>query len=114
MSEPRLRSALWIAACVRRASVEATAVTIMRKGDPESGAILVKLNRFSAGCTVLVETRDAAGARVWYQGTGEAPVSETEADLYIERSGRRDPDLWVVEIEDRTGRLPFDARIVRL
>ena len=33
-------------------------------------------------------------------------VSEDEVDLdrYIERATRIDPDLWVVEIDDREGR----------
>jgi len=109
---PRLASELWVKACVRRADLEGIAVVVARRGDPTSGAILVKLNQRDLGCTVLAETITGEGSRAWFRGTGPAPVDEPAADDYIARHRRRDPDLWVVEVEDRAGRLPFDAEIV--
>jgi hypothetical protein len=34
------------------------------------------------------------------------------ADAYVERQVRRDPDLWVVEIEDRHARYLPDGKVV--
>lgn len=112
MSEARLKTELWVQACVRRGNIDGIAVMVVHKGDPTGGSVLVKLNRFEHGCTVLAETRDAAGARAWIRGTGPEPVEESVADAYIARNRQYDPDLWVVEIEDRAGRLPFEARII--
>lgn len=109
MTEPRLKTEIWVKACVRRASVENIALAVVKRGDPDGGAVLVKLNRHAEGCVVYAETRTANGARAWHKGTGAAPVPEAEADAYIARNRRIDPDLWVIEIEDRQGRLPFDA-----
>lgn len=109
---PRLASEVWVRACVRRADLEGIAVAVVRRGDPTSGAILVKLNRRELGCTVLAETVTAEGRRAWFRGTGPEPVAEAAADDYIARNRRRDPDIWVIEIEDREGRLPFDAEIL--
>ena len=39
-------------------------------------------------------------------------VPEAEADAYIARALKRDPDLWVVEIEDRAGRHLFEGKII--
>lgn len=99
-------------ACIRRANLEGTMATVVAKGDPVAGSVLIKLNRFAEGCIVLAETRDAEGRRAWYRGTGAVPVEEAAADAYIARSRQRDRDLWVLEIEDRTGVLPFDGRIL--
>lgn len=112
VTEPRLKTEIWIKAAVRRATVENIAVAVVRRGDPDGGAVLVKLNRLAQGCSVLAETRDAGGARAWLRATGHAPVAEDVADAYITRSRKIDPDLWVIEIEDRDGRLPFDAKMI--
>jgi hypothetical protein len=114
MSEPRLATEFWVMACVRRGSVEGIPVTIVRKGDPLRGSVLVKLMRFEAGCVVLAETRDAAGGRAWMQGTGRDPVDEATADAYIARNRKYDPDVWVIEVEDRKGRLPFDEKVLEI
>lgn len=112
MSEPRLKTALWVQACVRRGDLEGISVTVAHRGERDAGSVLVKLNRFEHGCTVLSETRDPEGRRAWLRGTGPAPVPEADADAYIARNRKFDPDLWVLEIEDRQGRLPFDERIL--
>jgi GMP synthase (glutamine-hydrolysing) len=112
MSADRLKSSIWVQACVFRADREGIAATVLRRGDADSGSILVRLDRRDLGCAVLAETRDTNGDRAWFRGTGPEPVTTETADLYIARHVARDPDIWVVEIDDRHGRLPFDDRIL--
>jgi len=103
-----------VQACIRRGNAAGIAVTVVHKGDATRGSVLVKLNQLDGRCTVLAETQDLAGARAWIRGTGTEPVAEATADDYIARNRRTDPDLWVIEIEDREGRLPFEAKILAL
>jgi hypothetical protein len=110
--QPRLRSGIWVQALIRRYDSSAIPATIVRKGDSDSGAILIKLNRRESGCTVLTQARGEAGELIWLRGSGPAAVDEATADAYIARQAQRDPDLWVVEIEDPKGEPLFEGRIV--
>ena len=110
--QPRLKTKIWIQAGIRRAIVEGLDVFVVRSGDPDAGSVLVKLNRFENGCVVYSQTYDAAGRRAWIAATGETPVGEDIADAYVARTVKFDPDLWVIEVEDRDGRLPFEINLV--
>jgi len=112
VSEARLKTRLVVQAAIRLCSLRAVPVAVTRRGDEDAGTILVKLDQRDMGCTVLVETRAPDGSRAWLRATGAAPVSEVDADAYIARQVKRDPDLWVVEIEDREGRSAFQGRIL--
>ena len=84
----------------------------MRSGDPDAGSVLVKLNRFESGCVVYSQTYDGNGRRAWIPATGDEPVDEGVADAYVARTVTFDPDIWVLEVEDRAGRLPFDINLL--
>jgi hypothetical protein len=110
--EARLKSGLRVRALIRRCDLAAIGVVVAAKGDPDAGAILVKLNGREDGCTVLVEARRPDGAAVWLRATGAAPVAEAEAEAYIARQRGRDPDLWVVEIDSAAAAAVIDAPIL--
>jgi GMP synthase (glutamine-hydrolysing) len=97
--EPRLKAGIRVKALIRRCDLAAVAVAVLSRGDPDAGAILLKLSPRDGGCTVLAEARRPDGTAVWMRATGRAPVSEADADAYIARQRGRDPDLWVIEIE---------------
>jgi hypothetical protein len=106
--EARLKAAIWVKAHVRRCATQGITAVIARHGDDTAGSILLKLNRLERGCTVLSPSNRGDGTRVWLRATGPATVPEADADAYIARQVKRDPDLWVLEIEDRDGRHCLD------
>mgnify|MGYP001546078658 FL=1 len=112
MTEPRLKTRLVVQAAVRLCTIRAVPIAITRRGDADAGTILLKLNQLDLGCSVLSETRTPAGERAWLRATGPVPVPEADADAYIARQVQRDPDLWVVEIEDRAAAPVFAGPIL--
>jgi hypothetical protein len=97
--EPRLKAGLLVQALVRRCGVELLPAYVARKGDAESGAVLIK--RVSPGwrCTVFQTVFGENGERRWIAASGETPVAEAEADAFVARQTGFDCDLWVVEVE---------------
>lgn len=99
-----LSSDLWVSALIRRAEQGGAFATVARKGDPRAGAVLVKaLDRLAGTARLYAEAFGGPeGDRVWMQPV--ASTDEAELDAYVSRAARIDPDLWLVEIEDREGR----------
>lgn len=112
MSDVRLPTELWVQAHLRRCSAAATPAALVRRGEPERGTVLLKLNQIDAGCRILTQARDLDGQLGWLAALGGQLVPETDADAYIARAVERDPDLWVIEIEDRSGRNPFEGKLI--
>jgi len=75
-------------------------------GDDTSGAVLVKLNTLDGNAAAYQRSFDLmSGARTW------APLAagaEADVDASIARQRGFDPDLWVIEVEDRAGRHLLD------
>jgi hypothetical protein len=98
-----LSTDIWVAALIRRVQLAGAFAVVVRKGDARAGSVLVKvLKRADDTARLYAEATRGDGERVWMQPN--LSEQEPELDRYIERAVRVDPDLWVVEIEDREGR----------
>ena len=112
MAEPALKAEIWIKAQIRICDINFLPAVVTRRGDSDAGAILLKLNRLSDGVEVLSQVRDPDGKRAWMRGTGDTLVSDADANAYIEKQTRYDPDLWVLEIEDPKEQFEIEGKII--
>lgn len=98
-----LSTDIWVGALIRRVELGGAFAVVARKGDARAGSVLVKvLNRDAGTARLYAEATRIDGERVWMQPT--ASDREEDLDRYVERALRVDPDLWVVEVDDRRGR----------
>jgi hypothetical protein len=111
MAEPRLKAGLWVKMALRMGDLDGRPGAVLRKGDPDSGGVLVVL-RGRDGLSVLSQMRTADGALAWMRGTGAAPVDQAAADAYVARQARFDPDIWVLEFDAPDMIPPFAAELV--
>ncbi len=111
MAEPRLKAGLWVKMALRMADRDGHPGVVLRKGDADSGGVLVVL-RGRDGLAVLSQVRAADGALAWMRATGADPVGQDAADAYISRQVRYDPDIWVLEFEAPDLAPPFDAKLI--
>jgi hypothetical protein len=108
----RLRSDIFVAALLRRASVVGAFAALRRRGAEEAGAIFVKIDRLDGSAALFgpaaqSEARDD-GARVFRRLHDEDWIPAPDTEARLAREIRFDPDLWCVEIEDRQGRVLLD------
>lgn len=106
MIEPRLATGLWVDALLRRVQLEGASAFVLHKGDADRGDVVVKVASLDGRARGFVPSIDYdTGVRSFtdlaLRGVGE---TEREIDEYIHRARDRDPDLWIIEIEDREGR----------
>ena len=107
MAEPRLASHIWIAAWRARLEAAGIPVYVRHRGDPTAGSVLVKLATLDGRAVLKGRSVDLmTGERTWMV-LAEGPEADVEDSLARQR--RYDPDLWVVEVEDRQGRDFLDA-----
>lgn len=106
----RLKSAIWVQAYVRRCQVEGVFAAIRRRGAEEAGAIFVIINRLNGNADLyapapqsLLDDNQVAD-RAFTNPLKQQPATEADVELYLGRQIKFDPDLWIVEIEDRNGR----------
>jgi hypothetical protein len=94
---------IWVAALIRRVELGGGFAVVVHKGDARAGSVLVKVvNRSSGQVRLFAEATRADGETVWMRPS--RAEKEADLDAYITRARRIDPDLWVVEVEDRKGR----------
>lgn len=98
-----LSTDVWAAALIRRAELSGGFGVVARKGDARAGAVLVKaVNLSDKTVRLYTEATRGDGERIWMRPT--LATEEPEVDAYIARAARIDPDIWVVEVEDKQGR----------
>lgn len=100
-----LKTDFWASALMRRASIAGAFAAITRKGDPDAGAVLVKVATMDRRARLYTSAMRGEGERVWVDlSAGSLGDDESAVDEYARRRADGDPDLWIVEIEDKAGR----------
>ena len=102
----RLATGVWVAAYQTRLRLADIPVYVTAKGDPVSGAVVVKCALLNGQARAFQRSYDyASDRRIWVT---LAEATEPEVDAVIERARNFDRDLWVIELEDRAGRTLLD------
>ena len=102
----RLTADMWVSAYRKRLDLLGITAFITAKGDATAGAVLIKLATLDGQAQAFHRTFDLmTGDRVW---DTLAQGDEADVDQAINRQKSFDPDLWVIEVEDRDGRHLLD------
>ncbi len=106
-----LPTELWVTAHIRQCGARGVPVYVLHRGAAARGTVMVKIVISGRGCRLLNQSRGIDGALGWMDAFDGAVVDEPRADQHISRARQRDPDLWVVEVEDAEGKNPFEGKV---
>ena len=111
MTEPRLKASLLVQAILRRYDLEAIPAYIRRKGDPDAGTGILTIALGPQDAMLLGQARDAEGRAGWLRLGGER-IREADAEAAIAKAISRDPDVYVIEVEDGKGRVLVEGLLL--
>jgi hypothetical protein len=106
----RLKTALWVAAYLRRCQVEGVFGVVRRRGAEDAGAVFIRICRLDGTSDLFGPAPqsefDVAREtdRAFTSSLKERPAPDASVEAYLAREIKFDPDVWIVEVEDRAGR----------
>ncbi len=102
----RLTARFWVDAYLTRLRLQDIPAFVVAHGDDTGGAVLVKLSTLDGIAVLFQRSFDLmSGERRWVELTSGP---ERDVDETVTRQRGFDPDLWVIEVEDRAGRHLLD------
>ncbi len=108
----RLKSQIWVQAFLRANQSAGRFGAVVRRGAEEAGAIYVIVNHLDGTLHLFGPAPGASideeGERRWLIELSP-PAAEPEAAALLKRRAAIDPDVWIVEVEDRSGTAGLSA-----
>ena len=105
----RLKSAIWVAAYLRRCQTEGVFGAVRRRGAEEAGAVFVKVATLDGNAMLYAPAPqtfydESRPTERLFAAASSQPVAEQSVEERLAKEIRFDPDVWIVETEDRAGR----------
>jgi hypothetical protein len=110
----RLKSGIWVSAYLRLRHIDGTFAVVRRRGAEEAGAIFIRISRLDGTGDLYGPAPQSAFDdsrpvdRAFSPCFKMQPVPDAEIEAYLARQIRFDPDLWVIDVDDRAGRHMLD------
>lgn len=95
----RLTSRMLIGALSRRVQAAGGSATVLAKGDEVAGAVLLMCMERGAFQKLLERMPLLDGSLQWQAIGPQGAENLAEAESYLARRRRSDPDLWLIELD---------------
>ncbi len=107
----RLKSELWVQGYIQKLSAVMISAFVIKRGHESAGAIYLKINQLNGFCSLYSpapsafdeSTQAGQDDRRWLNYFEDKPLTEAEADQWLAEQKSFDADIWIIEVEDKTG-----------
>jgi hypothetical protein len=97
--EPRLRTSVLVNGLLRHAEAAGGFGAVLAKGDSTVGSVLVILSEKGRKARILERLLHHEGQYSWQDSGPEALANDVEAEKFLTRRRKYDPDLWILELD---------------
>ncbi|MEN2494747.1 MAG: hypothetical protein TECD_00655 [Hyphomicrobiaceae bacterium hypho_1] len=108
----RLRSEIWVKHYLRICQARLIHAVVLRHGDDDAGAIYIKVNCLDGSAKLFSPapsiSHERTPCQTWMAHMHDNGNEEKIVDDFLNKQVQFDPDLWIVEVEDKHGRHYLD------
>ena len=97
--DSRLPAGIEVASLIRRAETEGDVATVLRKGDPDRGALILLVSSRGLHVAVLERVLDLDGAYSWRRTGPQESAGSAEIMEFLAKRARFDEDFWAIELD---------------
>lgn len=101
--DARLPAHMEVAALIRSVQAAGGFAMVLSKGERDAGTIMVVTTQGGGNARAYERMPQLDGTRAWTCSKAQNPENPQEFTEYLERRGRQDPDLWIVELDVAAG-----------
>ena len=112
----RLKTEFWVKGYIRQRQAAGAFAAVVAHGHDDAGAVLIKISRLDGQAMLygpapmsFSDESPVDGERRFARQHDAEWIAEREADEIIARQRSYDSDIWVVEVEDRSGASGLDG-----
>jgi hypothetical protein len=99
LTDSRLPAQLEVAGFARRVEAEGGFATILKRGDPDRGAILLVVGSRGRHVAVLERVLSLDGGYSWKRAGPDESEGSAAIDAFLSKRARFDEDCWAVELD---------------
>ena len=107
----RLKTNFIVSAALRNADNHAISACVHKKGDPDAGAIFLELETSRENVHLFHRRFDFDDHEIWECLNNGAPQPAHIITEQITREINRDPDCWVISVQDKQARNIFTLNL---
>jgi hypothetical protein len=108
----RLRSDIFVSAYIRLRNGENAFAVVRRKGAPEAGTIFICIDRLDGTADLYGPAPQSAFSDSTperrFQKISKGGATPLDVAERLARELRFDSDIWIIDVEDRTGEVRLD------
>ncbi len=102
---------IWLDGQIRRLAATGVYATVIKRGNPASGTLILQCRGRDGHSQVYTQARDAQSRLIWLPAMAGKSVADSEADAYIQGAIAFDADAWAVEVEwNDPDTVPFEGQ----